>query len=118
MGIRKQYQQVKGSNTTGFALGLLIGATTGALVGMLVGPKSGDRMFRDLRAMANQGKDSLKNGWRDLRSKRAEVKVEKPGQTANGFREVDVVYTDNSNDAADILVSQVKSVQDSVEQRG
>ena len=51
----------------GFALGLLVGATIGALTALLFAPKSGAETRAQLKDLADQQKDKLREKWEDTK---------------------------------------------------
>ena len=61
------------SEGAGFATGLLLGVAIGAIAALLYAPKSGEEIRQEIKDLADQQKDNLKNQWDRTKEKASEV---------------------------------------------
>lgn len=61
------------SDNAGFATGLFVGAALGAVAALLFAPKSGEQTRQQLKDLAEQQKDNLKNQWDHTKEKAADA---------------------------------------------
>jgi len=64
----EEYEEQE-SDGAGFVTGLLLGAAIGAIGAILYAPKSGEETRQDIKDLADQKKDSLKNQWNETKEK-------------------------------------------------
>lgn len=102
----------------GFALGLLVGAAVGALAAILFAPKSGYETRKQLKDLADQQKDRLREQWEDTKINaaiavdEAKSKLEHVAQQAKGA--VDV-YADKAKGSVDHLADGTKATVDKLQ---
>jgi len=63
MGFNHEDYETEHSEGAGFGTGLLIGAALGAIAAILFAPKSGEETRQQIKDLADQQKDNLKNQW-------------------------------------------------------
>jgi gas vesicle protein len=113
------YDQREDSND-GFALGLLVGAAIGVVGAMLFAPKSGVETRQQLKDLADQQKDKLKNQWEETKAKAADVAgaaKEKLNSIAGQTKDSVDGYADKAHDIVDDLAGETKSATDKFQDR-
>lgn len=73
MDTNEQDYENHGTEGSGFVTGLFIGAILGAAAALLYAPASGETTRQQLKDMADQNKENLKNQWRNTQEKTAAV---------------------------------------------
>jgi gas vesicle protein len=114
-----KYDYKRGSGG-GFALGLFVGATLGALAALLFAPKSGNETRQQLKDLADQQKDKLKNQWEETKLKAAiavDDAKEKLNTVADQAKEAVDVYADKAKGSVDQLADGTKASVDKFQKR-
>lgn len=119
MSSKNNYEESEGSNS-GFALGLLVGATMGALAAILFAPKSGDETRQQLKDLANQQKDKLRNQWEDTKINAAvavDQAKEKLSAATDQAKEAVDAYAEKAKGTVDQLAEGTKATVDKFQKR-
>ncbi|SKC03726.1 YtxH domain-containing protein [Dyadobacter psychrophilus] len=119
MSSKNNYEEREVSNG-GFALGLLVGATIGALAAMLFAPKSGPETRQQLKDLANQQKDKLRNQWEDTKINAAiavDEAKEKLDTVADQTKEAVDVYADKAKGTVDQVAEGTKATVEKFQKR-
>lgn len=103
------------SGGPGFITGLLVGTAIGAVAALLFAPKSGEEIRHQLKSLAEDQKDTLKNKWDLAKEKAGDVvnsardRIDSAAQQASGS--VDA-YAEKAVDKVIQLAEDTKSTVD------
>lgn len=119
MSWKNNYEERDDSNG-GFVLGLFVGATIGALAAILFAPKAGQETRQQLKDLANQQKDKLRNQWEDTKINAAiavDQAKEKLNTVADQTKEAVDTYADKAKGTVDHLADGTKATVDKFQKR-
>jgi len=112
MSSKYDFDEIQDTDNSGFALGLLVGAALGAAAAILFAPKSGEETRQQIKDLADQQKENLKNQWEQTKEKAAGVAdaaKEKLNDVAGQTKDTVDTYADKAKGAVDQVADNTKS---------
>jgi gas vesicle protein len=120
MSSKYEYEESEGSKGAGFVSGLFIGAVLGALATVLYAPKSGNETRQQLKDMAEQQKENLRNQWEQTKTKASETADALKGklsEVAEQTKSAVDVYADKAKGKVDHLAEGTIATVDKFKHR-